>query len=163
MYADVWNAALEHEGIVFQTPAGEPIPRARELPGWLHVGALSLLTRSTPERESHDWTTQAIPLAALFEHRLTDREVDEVVQHREPTLFTAEAASVLHYLRDTEGETAIANLVGESVAGLDMRDILAHLPSPTTPEQLEVGWRRWASASAPSAHTSVQATPEVAR
>jgi hypothetical protein len=163
-YADDWNAMLRQEGIVFRTADGAPIPHARELPDWLHVAALSLLTRSTAESDAHDWMARAIPLPELFEHRLTEGEIDDVVrQARGPAgqtaLFTAEAASVLRYLRDVEGETAVADIVGESVAGLGMRDILANLSSPTTPEQLETDWRRWAARAGGATRISPETTP----
>jgi hypothetical protein len=145
IYAAGWNTMLRQKGIVFVDAAGEPIPPARELPAWLHVGTLGLLTRSAPASGARDWSSEAIPLADLFERRLTTPEIEDMSRHPDASLFPAQAASVLHYLRDIHGEGVIADIVGESVAGLGMRDILAHLPSPTTPEQLETEWRRWAS------------------
>jgi hypothetical protein len=162
IYAAGWNTMLRQKGIVFIDAAGEPISPARELPAWLHVATLGLLTRSPPDSGARDWSSETIPLAELFERRLTTPEIEDMSRHPDASLFPAQAASVLHYLRDTQGEGVIADIVGESVAGLGMRDILAHLPSPTTPEQLEADWHRWASRQGQVTGASGAAAPEVA-
>lgn len=169
-YAALWSGTLDRRGIQFTTPQGDLIPRATTLPDWLHVAVLRMLTDPDPDPMSArgvaldvDTTT---PARALFARRLSPREAAafELLLQR-PSLpastsagdgmkmpetqallrFVDQSASVLRYLRASQGEEAVADLLGASVAGLGMDDILQRLPHPTTPEALDAGWRLWMS------------------
>ncbi|HEY2064974.1 MAG TPA: hypothetical protein VGG84_03375 [Gemmatimonadaceae bacterium] len=164
-YAALWSVALDDHGIAFASPQGGLIPRAATLPDWLHVAVLSLLT----EADSADFDDSAlspaatIPAGDLFRYRLSPWEAETFESHlQRPSLTTAiatqdtdlarmqtlsrfvqQSRSVLRYLRASQGDRAIGDLLGASVAGLDMDDILQRMPHPTTPEALEVDWRAW--------------------
>jgi hypothetical protein len=62
---------------------------------------------------------------------------------QQAALFGTQSASVLEYLRESRGDRVVAEIVGASVGGLEMAEILASLGSPTSPEQLDLQWRAW--------------------
>jgi hypothetical protein len=165
-YAALWSVALDDHGIAFASPQGTLIPRAETLPDWLHVAVLSLLT----EADSTDFDDSAlspdatIPAGDLFRYRLSPWEAETFERHlQRPSLttvianqddsdltrmhalsrFVQQSRSVLRYLRASQGDRAIGDLLGASVAGLDMDDILQRMPHPTTPEALAIDWRAW--------------------
>jgi hypothetical protein len=161
---------LEREGYLPQSADGTPIDEPNVLPDWFHAAVVHIIADSGAEaRARSDMRARlldAMPLTELFGHRVpagvrselfeqlaapdprdtsrsplaTDRDVWKLEQAR---VFVAQATSVLHYLRETQGDSAMVDILIASVAGADMREILTKLSTPTTPEALDNDWRQW--------------------
>lgn len=162
-YALLWNAMLDAQGVHFVKPGGGPIPYARVLPDWLHVGVLRVLTdEDGPSREMPESGSASVPVRTLFAYRLSSSDAAPVELElqgfrnsaRAPVRdsyadmyrlkqFVWQSTSVLRYLRASQGNEAVENMFGALVGGLDMDDVLAHLPHPTTCEALDRAWHAW--------------------
>jgi hypothetical protein len=164
-YAASWSVSLKEQGIMFHTADGLPVPPAQQLPDWLHVATLQLLaggdTTSAPApsvssdellplRELFS-TTLSPGIVAGFERWLCDADdawadagaTEGWATQRQAALFGSQSASVLEFLRETHGDRVVAEILGASVGGLEMPEILASFDTPTSPEQLDVQWREW--------------------
>jgi hypothetical protein len=176
-YASGWSASVQEQPDLFQTPDGRPVPPAQTLPDWLHVGSLRLLAISRePSADVMDLDVDdVVPLRVLFAARLSAGTVAGVEQWlrgqhdstadaqpssaspialRQAMVFGTQSASVLQYLRESQGEDFVAEILGASVGGLEMSEILASLATPTSPEQLDLDWRQWLRVRAAAAVSS---------
>jgi hypothetical protein len=164
-YAASWSVSLKEEGVVLYTADGRPVQPAQQLPDWLHIASLQLLAGSDTTRAELQsvGAEELLPLRDLFAARLSAQVVASFEQWlsdpdetsaeagaarasdglRTAALFGAQSASVLNYLRETRGDRVVAEILGASVGGLEMPEILASLDSPTSPEQLDLKWREW--------------------
>jgi hypothetical protein len=171
-YADEWTPAAslgEAEG----GEAVENIPRAESLPHWLRVGTLRTLAEGKLQRSNVDVLGQSLlPMGDLLTYRLrpeqvtlvgkmlhrtpsgtgrSDASADDSVDMRFARGFMLQSASVLRYLRETEGDAATSDLFGASMNGMPVDAILASLPHAMTMADLDRDWRSWVAQRSASA------------
>ncbi|MDB4891572.1 MAG: hypothetical protein JWL61_3427 [Gemmatimonadetes bacterium] len=126
-YAAAWRVSLG-------------LPGVQPLPDWMHLALLRLLTEpdAAVDNAHPSGGAKFISLEALFAHRVSEGEVY--------TVFANESTQLLLFLRDTMGETALANIVGATAAGMPMSEILRRLPAPMTTSELSVAFHAWSNA-----------------
>jgi hypothetical protein len=117
------------------------------IPDWLRIGAVAAIGDAGEPLRSELYMranlSRAIPLRGLFS--LRTRADDDL------TMVSAEATSVLTYLRTMEGVEGTRDLLGLLTTGLDIDSALAAMPRATTVEGLELAWRAWLSGKSNSA------------
>jgi hypothetical protein len=165
-----WSDTLDQQGIATMDQSQEFALRADGLPDWLRAAALRVLTDGESDADVYDGGSDHLPVRALLVFHLSPRQAEltdqllyeaadteldagdsvDVAELKFLRGFTRQSASVLRYLRATQGDRAIARLVGATVAGMDADWMLAHLPHPITAEQFDHDWQRWASVHARS-------------
>lgn len=162
-YADQWASAVDAEGVNGGVEPDARSSRAETLPHWLRVGALRVIAEGKGPAVSSAIPPTTLPLRDLFTYELRPEEISLVgrmlhhpEQLRDDSVgassdegiarsFILQSASVLRFLRETEGGAATSDLFGASMIGMSTEDILAQLPHPTTVAALESSWLHWAS------------------
>jgi hypothetical protein len=163
-YTKLWSTSFDQQGLVFANENGDILERAEFLPDWLRAGVLRVLAEGETSNTRAELTNdEMVPLNELFAYRLNTWQVALVEQQlrgaatvdgstskatsvesgeeRHLRAFVLQSASVMRYLRETQGDEEMAMIIGASVAGYDFAEILTTLPKPMTTEQLEVAWR----------------------
>jgi hypothetical protein len=145
------------------------LPGVQPLPDWMHLALLHLLTEpNSAVSDVHPTADgKTMSLDALFAHRVSEREADAVLsvvrgpagmvealaatptgaeEWQRGMAFTNESTRLLVFLRETMGDSALANIVGATAAGMPMSEILRRLPLPMTTEELNVAFQAWSDA-----------------
>jgi hypothetical protein len=140
---------------------------------WLRVGTLRTLAEGKLQTSSGDVLGQSLlPMRDLLTYRLRAEQVTLVgrMLHHTPSSadrsdasaddsgdmrfargFMLQSASVLRYLRETEGDAGISDLFGASMNGMPVDAILASLPHPMIIADLDRDWRSWVAQRSASA------------
>lgn len=162
-YANQWAAATDVEGAHEGVEPDARASRAEALPHWLRVGALRMIAEGK-QKGGLTSPRATLPLRDLFSfelapagisavsrmlhdsERLTAVSADDSPDDANARAFIVQSASVLRFIRDTQGDTATSDLFGASMTGMPVEEILAQLPHPTSIANLEANWLTWLTA-----------------
>ena len=162
-YASLWTASLNDDDASHGVQPVENPARAEALPHWLRAGSLRLIAEGSASSAIDMSLRTPMPLRSLFSYDLRPAEIGVVgrMLHHPDWLavadsadstdetiarsFIIQSASVLRYLRETQGDSATADLFGASMLGIPADEILPQLPRPTSIAELERGWLSWVS------------------
>jgi hypothetical protein len=146
-FANDWCESVAGDRDALIDPPERNITCNGEIPDWLALGSLQVLTDNTAEAQANavlaEPGVRLIPMADFLERRVVPTDS---VSSEDDVVFIAESISVMRYLRTLEGPTVLGDIARGAVAGLTTREILARLPKTTTPESLDRGWRHWLAA-----------------
>ena len=149
IFSSDWCSNLRAELAGYEDPPEREITCDGSIPDWIERGAAQLLVDTTAERQAaqmlRSGRVRPMPMSTFLEYRLTN----DSARVDADAAFIAQAISVMRFLRTFEGEGVLADFARASVAGLTPRQILSRLPSPMTPEMLDIEWQRWLSSTPP--------------
>ena len=162
-YANQWAVAVDPDTASNGAEMDEVMSRADVLPHWLRVGALRIIAAGKQPTRSDAPARLIMPLRDLLHYKLRPAEVGVVGQMlhhperiNEPRMdeayneaiaraFILQSASVVRFLRETQGGAAVSDLFGATMTGMPAEEILSQLPHPTSVAALERSSLRWSS------------------